>query len=250
MTITTEPAPPPDGPPDEPAPARSRRKLLAVVLVAVVALAAGGWWLFIRDDDSAESGLPDAASGSVGSIPPAATGVPDAEAESLQELLEEGRKLTFHTTYTATGDPAVLGGDLTIEVWRKDGKIRQDTTVVRAGTTIRSAGFVLDDDTVTCSKTDDEPWACSTEPDAGTTQDGLFGAVAAELSGADVTETQETVGGREARCFTFPTGDSTGRICVTPEGIPLSLSANGQDLVVVDVAPDVDDAVFEPPAES
>jgi hypothetical protein len=250
VTITTEPAPPPDGSPDEPTPAaRSRRKLLAVVLVAVVGLAAAGWWLFIRDDDDDASRLPDAASGSVGSIPPAAESVPDAEAQSLQELLEEGRERTFHTTYQATGDPEALGGDLTVEVWRKDGKIRQDTTVVRGSTTVRSSGFVLGDETVTCTKTDDAPWACSSEPDPGTTEDGLFGAVAAELSGADVTETQETVAGREARCFTFPTGDSTGKICVTPEGIPLSLSANGQELVIVDVASDVDDAVFEPPAE-
>ena len=251
MTITTDPVPPPDGPPDVPAPTgRSRRGPLLLLALVVLALVAGGWWLFIRDDGDDGSLLPDAESGSVGTIPRPAEGLPDPEAETLQELLEKGRERTFHTTYKAAGDPEVLGGDLTVEVWRKDGRVRQDTTVVRDGTTVRSAGFILGDDTTTCTKTDDEPWACVTEPDAGTTQDGLFGAVVAELEGVDVTESKETVAGREARCFSFPTGDSTGKVCLTPEGIPLSLAANGQDLVVTDLVSDVDDAVFEPPSGS
>lgn len=247
MTITTEPAPSPE---EAPAPTASRRKLLAVVAaVGVAVLAVAGWWLLIRDDSPTEANLPEAEEGSVGTIPPAASAAPDAEASTLLELLEAGRDLTFHATYEVTGDPELLGGELTIEVWRKDGRIRQDSTLVRPNTTVRTAGLVLGDDTFTCSQRDSEPWSCSSAPDPGTNEDGVFGSVAAELDGVDVTESTDTISGRDARCFSFPTGDGAGMLCLTPDGLPLKLSANGQELVLAEVESSVDDAVFEPPAQ-
>jgi hypothetical protein len=221
------------------------------VVVAVLALGAAGWYSFIRDDDSVDGNLPDAAEGSVGTIPPVVSAPPDAESTSLQELLQQGRDLTFHATYTASGDPAVIGSELTVEVWRKDGNIRQDTTQVGATTTSRSVGLVIGDETTTCSKIEDAPWSCSTASDPDATRDGVFGSVAAELNGVDVVETDEKkVGDRDARCFTFPAADGTGKLCLTPEGMPLSLSTSGLELTIASVDDNVDDAAFEPPTDS
>jgi hypothetical protein len=215
--------------------------------VLLVAAAAGGWWAFLRDDGPARSALPEVPSGSVGTIPPAASGVADPVATSLAELMAKGRELTFHATYDVTGD--AQEGTLTVEVWRADGRIRQDTTLVTDTTTVRTAGFVLDDKTLTCTQRDSQPWACSSAADPGTNPDGLFGSVAAELAGAQVAETEETVADRDARCFTFPTGEGEGSLCFTPEGLPLRLVADGQQMLLREAADEVDDAVFEPPAE-
>jgi hypothetical protein len=212
--------------------------------VAAVAV----WWFAIRDDGDEGSHLPK-ATGTEQTIPPPATGVPDPETAALTELLAKGRERTFHATYKASGDPATIGGDLTIEMWRKGKQVRQDTTTVRADQTIRTAGFVLaDGSTISCSKADTLPWACSPQPDPGTDEYGVFGSTADQLQGQDVQEEAGKVGDRDARCFTYATADGMGRLCVSEDGIPLSLSGNGQELTLTDLQDSVDDGVFQPPA--
>jgi hypothetical protein len=249
VTITSDPAPPSGGAPEPSAPNSGPRRRGVLLLVAAVAVAALAiWWFAIRDDDDEGSRLPK-ATGSEQTIPPPATGAPDKEASALTDLLAKGRDRTFHATYKATGDPAVIGGDLTIEMWRKDGKVRQDTTTVRADQTIRTAGFVLGDGaTITCSKADAQPWSCSPQPDPGTDEYGVFGSTADQLQGQDVQEAPGKVGDRDARCFTYGTSDGTGKLCVSDDGIPLSLSGNGQELTLTDLQESVDDGGFQPPA--
>lgn len=222
---------------------------MAAVLVVLGLVAGAGWWFVLRDDDPAPVELPEAEPGAVGTIPPAATALPDAEATTLLGLLEEGRDLTFHATYEATGDTESFGGELTVEVWRKDGKIRQDSVLETSSGTIRTAGFVIDGKTLTCSQRDEQAWSCSSAADPGTNEDGVFGSVAAELEGVDVTESEDTIGGRAARCFSFPAGDGPGLLCLTPDGMPLKLSANGQELTLAEASSSVDDVVFAPPAD-
>lgn len=246
MTITTESAPPPEGAPDPTTTARPKLPLLLAV-VGVVVLAAVAWFVFLRDDDSGSSKLPE-GSGQPGTIPPAAEAPPDAEGKALEQMIEKGRKLTFHAVYTATGDPAKLGGELTMEVWRANGKSRQDTRVVTSAATARTAGIVDGDKVYSCEKRDEAPWTCSSAPNADTNEAGIFGSVAAQLEGVDVKEEQATVAGREARCFTFDTGGGPGKECFAKDGTPLLISAGGQELVLTDLDKNVDANVFAPPA--
>jgi hypothetical protein len=220
---------------------------MVLVAVAIVVAAVAVWWFAIRDDGDEGSHLPK-ATGTEQTIPPPAKGVPDREAAALDELLAKGRDRTFHATYRASGDPETIGGELTVELWRKGGKVRQDTTTVRAGQTIRTAGFVLDGKTTTCSKADALPWSCSPQPDPGTDEYGVFGSTAAQLQGQDVQEEAGKVGDRDARCFTYGTADGTGRLCVSEDGIPLLLAGNGQELTLTGLEESVDDGVFQPPA--
>ena len=246
MTITSDPESP-EGQHDAPASSRRRPLLLLVTVLVVAAVAAVIWAVFIRSDDKTQSLLPQVPPGSVGTVPNPASATPDQEATELAALLEKGRKLTFHTTYKASGDPATTG-DLSIEVWRKNGNIRQDTHTTTGSGASDTAGFVIDGKSTTCSKVGNTPWACSIAPDQGTNPDGIFGSTVAQLAGQDVTVTDDTIAGRKARCFSFASTDGKGKVCVTPEGLPLELKINEIDLLVDQVSTSVDDTAFVPPA--
>jgi hypothetical protein len=226
-----------------------RRRVLPVAAAVLVVAAAVIVFLLVRDDDDDSGGsTPTTNSSSEATLPPPVSAPLDAEAEVLADLIAEAREATFHAVYKATGD--AVGGELTLEVWRKDGRIRQDSTLVGSTGTGYTAGILDDDQAITCSKQDEAEWVCSETADATETNpDGIFGAVIEQLAGADVTESTETIDGREARCFSFPTGDGTGSMCLTDEGIPLRLTINETNLVLETLEDDVEDDVFTPPAE-
>ncbi len=240
MTITTDTEAP------EQKPARpSGRRLL--VMIAVGLLAAVAVFLWRHDSGhAARSALPQVAPGAVGTVPVPASAPLDAEGQELVGLLQKGRQLTFHATYKQSGDPAP-GGDVTIEVWRKGGNIRQDSHTTSGSGDNDTAGFVVGGKATTCSKVGSEPWSCSAQPDPGTNLDGIFGSATTQLSGLDVKASDATVAGRPARCFSFPQSDGTGTICVSPDGLPLQLKINQLDLTLQDESSTVDDSVFQPP---
>jgi hypothetical protein len=219
-----------------------------VAVLAVLAVVALLVWLLVIRDDRKSGTIPSVPTGSTVTVPAAVSLPSDAEGRSLLELMEKGRSLTFHATYKATGDPAVLPGELTIEVWRKGGKIRQDTSLKSDSGTAHTQSFVIDGKSLTCTQENNDPWSCSPESDPGTNVDGVFGSTAAQLRGIDVTARDDTVSGRAAKCFDFATADGAGTLCFTPDGLPLRLALAGQDLSLNDLQTSVDDAVFSPPA--
>ena len=231
-----------------PEPPRRRRGLILGAAAAVAVLVGLGAWAVVGRDDGKPSGTIPNASDSGGTVPAAAAGTTDLEATQLLALLEKGRAATFHATYVASGDPQTLGGDLTIEVWRHSGRIRQDTVVSAASGTSHTAGFVVDGQAATCVETDDQPWTCSSASSATADVDGIFGSAATQLQGVDVTVADDTVNGHTAKCFTFPASDGTGTLCVTEDGIPVKLAINGENLTVKELSTSVDDHVFSPPA--
>jgi hypothetical protein len=217
---------------------------VAVVAVAVL-VAIVVWWR--SGSGSRSPALPQVPPGSVGTVPAPASAAPDAGGQELEALLAKGRKLTFHAVYKASGDSATTG-DLTVEVWRKDGNIRQDSRTTTGDGESNTAGFVVDGKATTCSKVGSDPWSCSSAPDPGTDLDGIFGSAAAQVSGLAVTAADDTVAGHKTRCFSFTQADGEGRVCVSPEGLPLQLKINDIDLTIQSDDANVESGVFVPPA--
>jgi hypothetical protein len=201
----------------------------AVAVVGAIVVALGAWLLW--------------RSGSSGSSQPSAVSARDAEAVELGSLLERGRATTFHARYRPGGDASVTGSELAIEVWQRQGSARQDTVLRTGESASRTRTLVSTSGTVLCTQIDDDPWTCgsSSDPSVG---GGLFRNPVSELQGADVVATDETVGGRPARCFSFSRDTGTVSYCLTPEGVPLTQTI-GSEQVVIDVLDSaVDDSVF------
>jgi hypothetical protein len=246
LTITEEP----ETPSGDASTTPTRRRSRLIPLLVVVVVAAVGIWIVADDGSNDDANLPKADPGAVGTVPGVVQAPPDAEGTALLDLLDKGHDLTFHATYKGVGDVQALGGETTIEVWRKDGKVRQDATVVQDGTTNRSASVTTQDGKVTsCAKRGDLPWTCEDATTSGDAEAGIFATPANQLQGADVRESDETVEGRAARCYSFDRDGGTAKLCLSPEGMPLSNSAAGQQIVITSDSSDVDDSVFAlPPA--
>ena len=249
MTITEDPAPPSGSAPDTPTPSsgwsRNQRALAVLVVLLVAALAV---FVVTKDDDSPAANLPPA--GDAPTLPPVASVPPDAEGTALLELIEKGQEATFHAVFRSAGDPSVRVAD-TIEVWRKGGKIRNDTTSTQTNQTNRTATLSVEDGkTTACQKLGDLPWTCADAITQGSGEGGLFATPASELGGADVVQSAETVEGHAAQCFSFQRDGGTVKLCVDDDGVPLSQSAAGQEFVISELSSDVDDSVFTPPSTS
>lgn len=223
----------------------------AAVAVAAVALAV--WFFAFRDDD--DSGSTDATDAtSPPATAPEVTEAPlDAAGSELEALLASSRDATFHATYQATGPTETEGGtatSYTIELYRSEGRTRQDTITELEGGDYLTVGILADEVATICTKQGTEDWSCSESAQADpTAADGLFGEVVQRLGGVQVTETAETVAGRDARCFSYESADGPGSICLTSEGIPVRVISGETELLLTVLEDTVDDAVFEPPAE-
>jgi hypothetical protein len=137
-----------------------------------------------------------------------------------------------------------------VELYRSEGRVRQDTITELDGGDYVTVGILADEVATICTKQGTEDWICSesaqTDPTAA---DGLFGEVVQRLGGVAVTETAETIDGRDARCFSYESADGPGSICLTAEGLPVRVVSGETELLLTDVEDTVDDSVFEPPAE-
>lgn len=211
-----------------------------VVVVVVVALGGGD-----GDDDATDQ------VGGPPSLPPPVSAAVDAEGQELLDLLETGRSLTVHARYEATGDEEAIGTELTVDLWRRDGQVRQDTHQVTEAGTVDTAGFLLEDDVViSCQRVEDAEWTCATQSAAGQfTADALFGTVASQLQGSDVVVTDEEVNGEPARCFAVTATDGPVNLCVAADGLPLRLRGEDTELVLTERSDDVPEETFTPPAE-
>jgi hypothetical protein len=212
----------------------------AVLLLVGLGVAIGA--VFLGDDDqAAPSPLP---SGELNV---------SAEATELAALVRKGQDLTYHAVYESTG-ALPSGGSLRIELWRKDGLVRQEQIVRAEGKTLHSAGFRLPNETILCMRQDSNPWSCSPTggptPGATPQPDPLLGEVTAELAGKDVKASDEEVDGRRARCFAISATGESAELCVTNEGVPVAIRTGKSKLELVDLSLEVDDDVFDPPVSA
>lgn len=193
------------------------------------------------DDDSAEE-QDDAAPPAVATSTTLAL---DDEGAELEALLEQQRELTIHLVYEATS-----GGDpYTLEVFRRDGRVRQETTTETEQGTFRTAGILADGQATICQQQPEDDWRCSiSEADEGTA-DGIFGTVLDDLRGLDLARTEETIDGASATCFAYEGATGPGRVCVDERGVPLEVSTPEATLSLTSSDDDVPDSAFEPPAE-
>lgn len=199
-------------------------------------------WLAVGDDSAGDD--PTESSGPP-SLPPPVAGDVDAEAEEFIELLDAGRALTYHATYEASGEPAVTGNELRVEVWHRDGRIRQDGRQATDSATVETIALLIGDaEPIACSRVDAADWHCSEQAESNL---DIFRAVAGDLAAKDVTVMDTEIAGRAARCFTVPTDDGEITECLAEDGIPLRLSGPDTELVLVDLSNDVPDDVFTPP---
>jgi hypothetical protein len=251
MTATSPP-PATEAEPGDGGGGSGRRPWLLVVLVlAVIAAVVVAVLVLGGDDDDDGGGDDDTALDGAPSLPESVEPEVDAEGQELLDLLEGGRDLTHHATYVATGDPATVPGELTIQVWRSDGRVRTDTRQVTEDGSVETAGFLLGDDSIiTCNRANEGEWTCATqESGTDTSADTFFGTYATQLQGRDVSVADEEIGGRAARCFSVTGEDGEVSFCITPDGLPVRLRGQATELLLTDLSEDVPDDVFTPPAE-
>lgn len=214
----------------------------AALLVGLVALVV---WLTVFNDGDGSSSEEDADRPRA-TAPPASSIPLDTEAQSLADLLEIGQSATYHATYEATGGE----NPYRLDVYRRAGDFRQESTSETAQGETRTAGLLVDGVAIVCNQPAGEEWICSetTGTDDSATL-GVFGTLVEGLAGREVTESTDTIDGRSVRCFAYELDAGPGRICVDAEGVPIRVETSGTTLELVEFEEEVDESVFEPPAE-
>ena len=187
--------------------------------------------------------------------------------QELLDLLAKGRDLDLHVKYegapvapdTTTPTDATAAGTLTMELWRSDGKVRQD--LVLAGPNVRTefSGFQLPSGNAACQRATEADWVCNAARSTATENGdpvGIIEAAAADLSGAEVTVTDATILDTAVKCFAIEGGGASqegdpgaSTLCVSDEGIPMRIAVSGQELSATVVERTVDPKAFDLPAE-
>ena len=183
---------------------------------------------------------------------PTAARTPTADGRELTSIVEAAQELTYHATYRVGGEQPAEGS-ISVEVWRKGDRVRLDQELRSEDRVVRSLGFRLEGRTIGCTREGDDPWRCTAvdqpQPSPGdASADPLIGGLVGELSAADLNVDTEEINGRQARCY--EAADASREVCVTPdEGIAVRIATPQSRLELVELERDVDDSVFEPPAE-
>lgn len=227
--------------------------LKMIVAAAAVAAAAVAVWFFGTRDDGGGSAHDVPTNETVATAPTATTLPLDDAGSELADLLARSRDATFHATYEATKPATTEGGvaeRYTVDLFRDAGRTRQDTATALSGGDYLTSGILRDGVSIVCAKQGTADWVCSqNEVDDESVADGIFGQIVDQLGGVEVTATDETIDGREVRCFSYETAEGPGSMCLTGEGIPVRILGGDTELVLTELTDDVPDDAFEPPAE-
>ncbi len=174
------------------------------------------------------------------------------DGRALTSLVEEAQVLTYHATYRVVGEQP-QEGSVSIEVWRKGDKVRLDQELRSEERSVRTSGFRREGQTIGCTREGEDPWRCTSvdqpRPSPGdASADPLIGGLVGELSTTDLAVSTEEIDGRQARCY--KAADESREVCVTTdEGIAVRLATPQSRLELTELERDVDDSIFEPPAE-
>lgn len=171
----------------------------------------------------------------------------DPAARELLELLSLGQRGVHHARYRAVS-PGQPGVTLTIDVWRKDDISRQDSIASDGKTTVHTAAFHLESGDVTCRQEGTAKWRCVPVQGAMNGPEEFTRLASDELAGRTVSVRDATVAGRKARCFTIVGEGQSSEMCLSGEGIALSVSSGTGRLELFELSRSVPDGVFRPPA--
>ena len=203
--------------------------------------------LALGDDDDEGGGPPTTTSSTLGEV--SDTG------NELLDLLEKGRDLALHVRFEQ--DPASISADsgsLVVEIWRSEGRVRQDLKLDTANGAVRTevSAFERPEGNYVCQRSAEAEWVCQKALSTATENDrpaSLVDAAAANLAGAEVTVTDDTILDTPVRCFAIDGQAGPSTLCVSEDGVPLRLAVEDQELTATVVEREVDDAAFELPAD-
>jgi hypothetical protein len=173
------------------------------------------------------------------------------QGSELVRLLRQGELETFHARYRATSPPGDDGGgqEVSMEVWQKPPRQRQDLLVTAGDQQGRTSGYVLGDRSVSCTQSGGEPWTCrQVDTAAGGGPDAFLRLLATEVSGGALDARDDTIAGASVRCFHFPLPASTADVCVTRRGVLARVAAGESFIELVELGSTVPDRIFSPPA--
>ena len=217
-----------------------RRSLISVAVLLVVTIVAA---TLVR------AGGPDGDGGKPSPTPTSSAPDDDPGAE-LVAALKRGRALTYNAAYTVqSNDPEVAGGSLTIELWRKPPKVRQDTDNQADAKQARTAA-IKSEKLIRCAQPAGGPWSCEMAAESETSDfDNLVDRVEAEVAVSKVTKSSEKVNGRDANCYVLKAhGGDVTQVCVDADGIPLRIASSDSRIEIARMSRAVNDNVFAPPA--
>jgi hypothetical protein len=170
------------------------------------------------------------------------------EAAELYDLVTAFTGLTVHATYRVEVADRPEATSI-IEIWQKDGQVRQEATVQAGpGANGKVAILDLDDRVVLCQQPPGGDYTCGlVSEDQVTAFDSLRTNLIADLAEQDVEVRDDTVDGRDVRCFSIAVAQAS-EICVTDDGVLARIASPEGSFELIDFDTDVEDDVFTPPA--
>ena len=225
----------------------SKRIIGALLLLAIGAGIGLGFATLVGDDDD------DDATGE--DLPVETTTTverPDEaenpEAAELYDLVTAFTDLTLHARYRVEVTDRTEATSI-IEIWQKEGQVRQEATVESgAGAGGKIAMLDLTDRVILCQQPPGGDYSCGlVSEEEATAFDSLRTNLVADLAEQEVEVTDETIDGRDVRCFRVAAA-AAGEICVTDDGVLARISAPEGSFELIEFDTEVDDDVFTPPA--
>jgi hypothetical protein len=175
-----------------------------------------------------------------------------APAKELEALAAKGRGGRFHVRFEVTGD--TFASDVSAaaaELWRADGRFRQDASQTSAAGVSTSQIFAGPDGVTQCLHQAATPVSCTdVTGEPGAADDLVSGVEVLVNTGSTVTARDDTVLGGPARCFDVgaATPASSGTVCFNPGGVPVRLVTPHFTLTASTVDDVIDAATFAVPA--
>ena len=175
-----------------------------------------------------------------------------APAKELEALAAAGRAGRFHVRFEVTGD--TFASDVSAaaaEVWRADGRFRQDASQTSAAGVSTSQIFAGPDSVMQCIHQAGSPVSCTdVTGQPGAADDLVSGIEVLVNTGSTVTARDDTFLGGPVRCFEVgaATPASSGTVCLTPAGVPVRLITPHFTLFASTVDDAIDDSTFTVPA--
>lgn len=205
--------------------ARRRWVILAVAAVGAFAVA---FFVGSADDDDREDAGSELDLDDLEAL--------GAEARELVVRVEQGAQVPHHAVYEQSGGHR-------FEVWTDGERVREETSPAEGE---RRLLLRTDDETLACVEESGE-WSCEEPTETAVGLQGRLDQLMADLFGVEVVVSDATVADVEVQCWDVSGGEDAVEICLTPEGVLARLAAGGDELELVSLDDDVDDARFDPP---
>ena len=170
------------------------------------------------------------------------------EAAELYDLVTAFTGLTIHASYRVEVADRPEASSI-IEIWQKDGQVRQEATVQSGpGADGKVAMLDLDDRVVLCQQPAGGEYTCGlVSEEQATAFDSLRTSLIADLGEQEVEVRDDTIDDRDVRCFAIAVAQAS-EICVTDDGVLARIASPEGSFELIDFDRDVDEDVFTPPA--